>query len=104
MTTLHIKGDADLKIRIFGRTLYDKDTPFDVSVPLAESGSYSHTFGPATIQVGVDGDTVSLAGLIEGFPVFHESFSLSEYDGVIPFDFRAVGDEAKGTITLLEAA
>lgn len=103
--TIQIKGDAEVKIRIFGRTIYDKDTPFDFTVPLpANEGSTAHTFGPAVVQIGLSGDTVSLGITVEGFPVWQQSFTLSQYTAPIPFKFSAVGDVVEGTIVLTEAA
>lgn len=102
MTKIEIKGDADLKVEVFGKVLYHKDSPFDFTVPLNESGAYSHTFGAATITVGVSGDTVSVAASVMGVPIFQQAFSAASYTKPVPFKAHGWGDTVTGTITLSE--
>ena len=99
-STLKIKGDAEVKIEFLGHVYFDENTPFEFDVPLHESGSVSHSFGPAEVTVGVDGDSASVGVSVEGFPVFAKSISLSELESnPVPFDVDFLGDQVKGTIS-----
>ena len=100
MTKLIIKGDDDLKIEVFGHVYYDADKPFDFTYDLTDAASQAVTEGPLVVQVGIDGDTVSVAVSVDGFPLFQKSLSLGE-DASIPFHIEFLGDTATGTISTL---
>ena len=103
MATLEIKGDADVKIEIFGRVLFDKDTPFDFKKELTEHASQTFPLGPAEVTVGIDGDNIGFVVSFDGFPFLHKNFKASDaLKAPIPFDRSFFGDRIKGTITLTE--
>ena len=100
---LKITGSDELKIRFHGHTYYDHTNPFDFTIPLEENAAKTYTIGQAQIMVGVDGDSVSIAVSVLSFPIFHQTFALSTYVNAVPFDAKAFGEEAKGTIELQDA-
>lgn len=100
---LRIAGDGHIKIAFMHHVFYDHDTPFDLTVDLHESGAVAYPLGPAVVQLGIDGDTAHVGISVEGWPIAQKTFSLSELEKApIPIDIKAVGDEVKATITLLE--
>ena len=99
---IEIKGDADLKIELFGKVYYDHDTPFDMKFPLTAEASQTFNAGPAEITVGISGETVSVAVAIDGFPVFTKGFTPGATSE--PFDVKFLGDTVKGSVNLIHAA